>query len=41
MVVVCEGRVFNFIDDEMKWGEWREFNNIFEFRIVVDVCNFI
>ena len=41
VAVVCEGRVFNSTDDEMKWGEWREPNNIFESRIVADVCNFI
>ena len=41
VAVVCEGRVFNSTDEEMKWGEWREPNNIFESRIVADVCNFI
>lgn len=41
VAVVCEGRVFNSTDIEMKWGEWREPNNIFESRIVADVCNFI
>tara|TARA_B100000674_G_scaffold296755_1_gene246069 strand:+ start:582 stop:740 length:159 start_codon:yes stop_codon:yes gene_type:complete len=39
VAVVCEGRVFDSIDDEMIWGEWREANNIFESRIVADVCN--
>ena len=39
--VVCEGRFFNSTDDEMTWGEWREPHNIFESRIVADVCNFI
>ena len=39
--VVCEGRVFNSTDDEMKWGEWSEPKNIFESRIVADICNFI
>ena len=39
VAVVCEGRVFNSTDDEMIWGEWRETNNIFESRIVADVCN--
>ena len=24
VAVVCEGRVFNSTDDEMKWGEWRD-----------------
>ena len=28
-------------DGEMKWGEWNEPENIFESRIVADVCNFI
>ena len=41
VAVVCEGRVFNSTDDEMIWGKWREPNNIFESRIVADVCNFI
>ena len=41
VAVICEGRVFNSTDDEMKWGEWREPKNIFESRIVADVCNFI
>ena len=41
VAVVCEGRVFNSTDDEMKWGEWSKPKNIFESRIVADVCNFI
>ena len=41
VAVVCEGRVFNSTDGEMKWGEWNEPKNIFESRIVADVCNFI
>tara|TARA_B100002051_G_scaffold184212_1_gene174364 strand:- start:1840 stop:2127 length:288 start_codon:yes stop_codon:yes gene_type:complete len=41
VAVICEGRVFNATDNEMKWGEWREPKNIFESRIVADVCNFI
>ena len=41
VAVVCEGRVFNSTDEEMKWGEWSEPKNIFESRIVADVCNFI
>ena len=41
VAVVCEGRVFNSTDDENKWGEWSKPKNIFESRIVVDVCNFI
>ena len=27
--------------DEMKWGEWSEPKNIFESRIVANICNFI
>ena len=38
VAVACEDRVFNSTDDDMKWGEWREPNNIFESRIVADVC---
>ena len=41
VAVVCEGRILNSTDDEMIWGEWRDPNNIFESRIVADVCNFI
>ena len=41
VAVICEGRVFNSTDNEMKWGKWREPKNIFESRIVADVCNFI
>ena len=41
VAVVCEGRVFNSTDDDMKWGEWSEPRNTFESRIVSDVCNFI
>ena len=41
VAVVCDGRVFNSTDDENKWGEWSKPNNIFESRIVADVCNFI
>ena len=41
VAVVCEGRIFNSTDDDMKWGEWSEPKNIFESRIVSDVCNFI
>ena len=41
VAVVCEGRVFNITDDEMKWDKWRKPSNIFESRIVADVCNFI
>ena len=41
VAVACEGRVFNYTNNEMKWGEWREPKNIFESRIVADVCNFI
>jgi len=41
VAVVCEARVFNSTDVEVIWGEWREPNNIFESRIVADVCSFI
>ena len=41
VAVACEGRVFNSTNDEMEWGEWREPKNIFESRIVADICNFI
>ena len=41
IAVICDGRVFNSTDNEMQWGEWREPKNIFESRIVADVCNFI
>ena len=41
VAVICEGRVFNSTDNGMRWGEWREPKNIFESRIVADVCNFI
>ena len=41
VAVACEGRIFNSTNDEMKWGEWGEPRNIFESRIVADVCNFI
>ena len=41
VAVACEGRILNSTDDEMKWGEWSEPKNIFESRIVADVCNFI
>ena len=41
VAVACEGRVFNSTNDEMEWGEWRESKNIFESRIVADICNFI
>ena len=41
VAVVCEGRVFNSTDNQMKWGEWGEPKDIFESRIVADVCNFI
>jgi hypothetical protein len=41
IAVVCEGRVFNSTDNEMEWGEWSEPKNLFESRIVADVCNFI
>ena len=41
VAVACEERVFNSTDSEMEWGEWSEPKNIFESRIVDDVCNFI
>ena len=41
VAVACEGRVFNSTNDEMEWGEWSKPKNIFESRIVADICNFI
>ena len=41
LAVVCEGRIFNSTDNEMKWGEWSESENIFESRNFTGVCNFI
>ena len=41
VAVACEGRVFNSTNNEMEWGEWGEPRNIFESRIVADICNFI
>ena len=41
VAVACERRIFNSTQDEMKWGEWSEPKNIFESRIVSDICNFI
>ena len=41
VAVACEGRLFNSTNDEIKWGEWSEPKNIFESRIVADICNFI
>ena len=41
VAVACEGRIFNSTNGEMEWGEWSEPNNIFESRIVADICNFI
>ena len=41
VAVACEERVFNSTNDEMEWGKWSEPQNIFESRIVADVCNFI
>ena len=41
VAVACERRVFNSTNDEMKWGKWSEPKNIFESRIVADICNFI
>ena len=41
VAVACERRIFNSTQDEMKWGEWSEPKNIFESRIVADICNFI
>ena len=41
VAVACDGRVFNSTDDEMAWGKWRDPQNIFESRIVADICNFI
>ena len=39
VAVVCEGRVFSYTNNEMKWGKWREPDNIFESGIVADVRN--
>ena len=41
VAVACDGRVFNSTNAEMEWGKWSEPKNIFESRIVADVCNFI
>lgn len=41
VAVACKGRIFNSTNDEMEWGEWGEPKNIFESRIVADICNFI
>mgnify|MGYP001223323549 FL=1 len=41
VAVACEGRVFNSTNDEMEWGEWSKPKNIFESRVVADICNFI
>ena len=41
VAVACEGRILNSTQDEMKWGEWSKPKNIFESRIVADICNFI
>ena len=41
VAVACDGRIFNSTNDEMEWGEWGEPKNIFESRIVADICNFI
>ena len=41
VAVACEGRVLNSTNDEMEWGEWSEPKNIFESRVVADICNFI
>ena len=41
VAVACEVRLLNSTNDEMKWGEWSEPKNIFESRIVADICNFI
>ena len=41
VAVACEDRIFNSTNDETKWGEWSKPKNIFESRIVADVCNFI
>ena len=41
VAAACDGRVFNSTNDEMKWGKWSKPKNIFESRIVADICNFI
>ena len=41
VAVACAGRIFNSTNNEMEWGEWGEPKNIFESRIVADICNFI
>ena len=41
VAVICEGKVYNSTDIGMEWGEWNEPKNIYESRIVADVCNFI
>ena len=41
VAVACEGRIFNSTNDVMEWGKWSEPKNIFESRIVADICNFI
>ena len=41
VAVTCDGRVFNSTNDDMEWGKWSKPKNIFESRIVADICNFI
>ena len=41
VAVACDGRVFNSTNDELEWGKWSEPKNVFESRIVADICNFI
>ena len=41
VAVACDGRVFNSTNDKIEWGIWSKPKNIFESRIVADICNFI
>ena len=37
--VYCQDRLFNFTGSEGQWKEWQIPVNIYESRIVADVCN--
>ena len=39
VAVECKGRALNSTYDEIKWGKWSEPENIFEPRIVANVCH--
>ena len=41
IAVLCEDRLFNFTGAELKWNDWNTPANIFEAKIIADVCNFI